>query len=778
MIKSIFISAWRNLTRHKTVSWISITGLTIGMVCFIFISFWVENETHYDSFLPNSERIFRVILHQAGDVADPGVPSAPFVLPRILKENYPQIKESTQVKDRPLASAIRYGEKAFYEERFFFSDPSFFHIFKYHFLAGDPHTALASPKSVVVTQSAAKRYFGEKDPLGKTIRWNNEEDVMVTGVISDIPQNSHLRFDFMASLKLIDSDWSDWRRETAAYVLLQEGESREEVQALIAETILKRNPEERFKISLQSLSDAHLNLRHGGGNDRSLILIFTLFGLAILTIACINHMIISTGRASIRAKEVGIRKAVGASRHELTVQVLGETILQSFLSLVLSIPIVMVLFTLYNHSQSMNLSLSTVHPLSVFLFFLLVIIWVGIGAGIYPAWVLSSLRPAMILKSRSPKSGGSFRFLSLLVTTQFVAAVIMIILAILAQRQFDFIHRANLGFEREGTIHIQMNDAIRKKYDLFKKRLLSNPKILGVTASSARPHLLFNFNVLEWEGKDIKDPVEVNFLYLDHDYVKTFGLKILQGRDFSQENLSDATRAFIVNESALGLIGDREPLGKRIRLGSREGQVIGVVKDFNFTPLIFRVAPLVMAINPDWYSELMIKLAPGDTTKTLSFIEKVHRDLAAEFPFEYRFVDQMFNSIYRPLDFARHILDIITLIAISVSCLGLFGLVSLIAERRKREIGIRKVLGATDLGIVCLLSKKIAMTILTANGLAAPLAVVAANAFLNLFAYKTTLDPFIFIGAAGLTLLVALATIGQIVFRAARQNPVDSIKYE
>lgn len=779
MFRNYLKVAIRNLRKHKAYSLVNISGLAVGMACFILISLWVYDETHYDSFHANSSRLFRVILHKADEPTDPGFPSAPYILPQILKNEFPEIEETVRVRDRAYPSAIRYNDISFYENRFFLADASFFTMFSYDFLQGDPATALAGSRSVVLTKAAAAKYFGGDNPMGKVLRWNETEDLIVTGVITKPHANSHLQFDFVASLDLDGRErLSTWWRQTAAYVLLREGASRDDLEAKISGIILKHRPQDNYRVSLQSLPDAHLTFAHGGGNDRRVVLIFAIIAAAILAVACINYTNISTARSSTRAREVGVRKVVGAQRSEVVRQYLGEAIGLSFISLLLAVVIVDLLIPIYNKSQGKEMALLGPGSLPALLFLVAVALLTGIAAGSYPALVLSSFKPARVLKNELRKSGRSTVLRTVLVTSQFAAAVVMIVLTVFAQRQFNYIRNADLGFDRERIVRFQINDVLRQKYDLFKERLLQNPNILNVTAASALPHLLFNINDLDWEGKDSDKPYEVNFLYVDPDYAKTFDLEIVQGRDFSKNIPTDSSEAFIVNESALPLLGYKDPIGKKMTLADREGWIIGVVKDFNFRPLIFEISPLVMAVRPDWYYDLLVKISPDEMTRTLAYMKNVFGEVAPGFPFDFQFIDDIFNLVYNPLKFFNGILDAFTGIALFISCLGLFGLASLLTEQRKKEVGIRKVLGASASGILALLSRKFVLTVLAANIAAAPISYFATKMFLNLFVYRTAFDLLVLLTASSVTLAIALATVSYQVLKTARINPAECLRYE
>ncbi len=777
--------AIRNIRKHKAYSLINIAGLTVGMACFILISLWVYDETHYDSFHANSGRLFRIILHKADDPADPGFPSSPYILPKILKEEFPEIEETVLVRDRGYPSAVRYGDRSFYENRFFMADASFFTMFSYEFLKGDPATALAGTRAIVVTRETAAKYFGADDPMGKILRWNEAEDLIVTGVIERPPANSHLQFDCVASLDLVSREYLagrdkllTWWREANGYVLLRQGASRRDVEAKVSGVILKHHPEDALRVSLQSLPDAHLTFAHGGGNDKRVVLIFAVIAAAILAIACINFTNIATARSSIRALEVGVRKVVGARRAEIVRQFLGEAVGLSFISLLLAVVIVDLVLPVYNKSQGKEIALLSAGGPPVLLFLVAVALVTGLAAGSYPALVLSSFKPVKVLKKELQKGGRSAVLRTVLVTSQFAAAVVMIIMTVFAQRQFDYIRNVDLGFDRERVVRFQMNDGLRQKYDLFKERLLQNPKVLKVTAASAVPHLLFNFQNLEWEGMPSEKGVEINCLYVDHDYAETFGLEIVQGRDFSKAFPTDSSEALLINESALPFLGFKEPLGKKLTLGGRDGRIVGVVKDFNFAPLIFEISPLVMAIRSDWYFDLLVKVSPEEMTGTLAHIKDVFTEFAPGFPFDYRFIDDFFDLVYKPLGFFGRILDAFTGIALFISCLGLCGLAAQLTEQRRKEVGIRKVLGASAPGILALLTRRFFLTVLAANVVAAPISYFATRMFLNLFVYRTAFDPLVVLTASAVTFAVALATVSFQVLRTARVSPVECLRYE
>jgi len=779
MFKNYIKTAFRNIRRYKGYFFINIAGLTVGMACFILIFLWAYDEFNYDTFHTHSDRLCRIILKKAGDAGDPGIPSSPYILPKILKDDYPEIVEVARVRTRGYPSAVRYGDITFYEQKFFMTDNSFFSMFTYEFLKGDPRTVLANPNSVVITQEAARKYFGEADPMGKVLRWNNTHDLEVTGLISKVPYNSHLQFDFMGSIQIYDSQrLSSWWREADAYVLLQEGVSIEDISRKIAGTIQKYHPEDDYLISLQPVREAHLNIAHMGRSDKRFVLIFALIAVMILAIACVNFMNISTARSSIRALEVGMRKVVGAKKTDLIKQFLGESLLLSFVSLFLAVTLVDLFLPTFNSLQDKEMSFLNSGNIWIYLFFLAVALVTGFMAGSYPAFFLSGFQPARVLKRDTNRGGKGALLRTILVVSQFSVSILLIIMTLVAYKQMQLIRNSNLGFSREQIVHIQVNDQLREAYKIFKEKLLRDPRIVNVTYASAPPHFLFNVNDFEWEGMASDKEVELNFLYVDHDYAETFDLEIVQGRDFSEDFPTDATEAYVVNESAVRFMGMEDPIGKRVTLAGREGRIIGVVKNFNHKPLIFDISPMVMGIRPSWFYDVLIKIGPGGIEGGLAHIEKTYKEICPDFPFEYHFLDDWFEMIYVPLKLVNYIFNSFALLAVFISCVGLLGLSSLLMDQRRKEIGIRKVLGASTSGVMILLSGKFLKIVLLANIFAVPVAYFASRMFLNLFVYRTTLDAGLVAVTIAFTLVVTAITISFQVIKTALVNPVEAIRYE
>jgi putative ABC transport system permease protein len=489
-------------------------------------------------------------------------------------------------------------------------------------------------------------------------------------------------------------------------------------------------------------------------------------------------MNITTARSGIRALEVGMRKVVGARKADIIKQFLGESVLLSLIAFCVAITLVDLLLPLFNKLQGKEMSLLGSGNLFLYPSLVMVAVVTGFVAGSYPAFFLSAFQPVKVLKKDLSRGRRGSLFRTILVISQFSVSVLLIILTVAVYKQMHLIRNADLGFSKDQIVHIMMNDQLRDAHKTFKERLLQDPHILNVTYASAPPHFLFNVNNFEWEGMDKEKDVELDFLYVDHDYAETFGLEIVQGRDFSEEYPTDATEAYVVNESAVRFMGMSDPIGKRVVLAGREGKIIGVVKNFNHKPLIFDISPMVMGIRPSWYFDLLVKVSPENIQGSLAYIEKVFKETSPAFPFEYFFLDDWFERIYVPLKVMNHIFNSFAFLAVFISCLGLFGLASLLLEQRKKEIGIRKVLGASTAGVMFLLSKKFMRIILVANLIAVPAAYFATRMFLRLFVYRTKLDAGVVVATVAFTFVVALITISYQVIKTALGSPVDAIRYE
>ena len=786
MFKNYLRIALRNIKRHKGHSLINITGLAIGMACCLLIAIWVQDELSYDKFHENAEHIYRVNMndHKYGVVWPVvSIPVSP-----ALKEEFPEVIDSARVSD--FSALVTRGEKKF-DEIGAYVDPSFLEIFSFPFVKGDSQTALSAPFSIVITQEMVNKFFGDDDPLGKNLKLNDELAFTDTGVIKDVPQNSHINFDFLAPFKIFeekDRDPAHWGRfQIYTYVMLLDDAPFKEFEKKIAGLLQEHNVRPGPKLGLDPLTRIHLYATDGGGDIRY-VYVFSIIAVFILVIACINFMNLTTARSSTRAKEIGMRKVTGAQRADLIKQFMGESVLISLIALYFAVILVILLLPVLSNLAGKQLALNPQGNWNLILGFVGIVLFTGLLAGSYPAIFLSSFRPADILTgSLIPTKDGIKKtvFRKALVVIQFSVSIFLIISTLVIFKQLHFIRNVNLGYEKEHLISIPLRGNTGQQYEAFKGELLRDSRISNVSATSEVPVLIYYLHTgYDWEGKDPKKESRMNEVLVDHDFIETLNMTIVQGRSFSKDRTTDASEAYIVNEAAVKAMDMKSPVGKRFyaptHAGMREGTIIGVVKDFHFRPLHDEIDPLVMFIAPEKFSFLCIRVKSeiSDMPGILSFIESVHKKFAPNFPFEYNFLDETFNKLYKSEQKTGSIFGYSTFLAIFISCLGLFGLAAQMAEMRIKEIGIRKVLGASVSGITLLLSKEFMKWVVVANVVAWPVAYYAMNRWIQNFAYRTSIELWIFFLAAFLAFLIALITVGYQAVKTAMANPVEALRYE
>ena len=791
--------AFRNLWKHKVYSLINISGLAIGIACCFLILLYIQHELSYDRYNQNIERMYRLIETFQLSSGEDQYPSASFPVAAALNEHFGEDITVTRFykvfKQTPYLS---YGENRFYESKFFFADSTVFDIFTFEFIEGNPQTALKQPYSIVITEDMAQKYFQGEPALGKLIRFEGELDYKVTGVIKNVPENSHLTFDFLAAMmdmetvfKLTDTpvDWlnSMYWNPCYTYLLLKEGVLQQSIDTQFPEFVNKYFPEyirDKISFHLEPLADTHLYTdtdesiaQHG---DIVYIYIFGLIAAFILLIACINFMNLSTARSAMRAKEVGLRKVLGAFRGQLIRQFLGEAIVLSILATIISIVLIEMFLPQFNAIAGKQITLDYLGNDLFILGLFAVAFSVGIIAGSYPAFFLSAFKPVSVLKGgRSTGAIGRSPLLRKgLVVLQFSISIILIIATIIVFQQLHFLRNNQLGFDKAHTVVFSLRGTDFREHPLaLKNKLLTHSAISGVTVSSDVPGPLIHFYPFRPEGSD--ETIDLPAYYVDHDFIKTMDINLLQGRDFSSDIASDTTEAFIINETAMKRFGWTEAAGKGFQFGSnRKGQVIGVIEDINYGSLKDLAGPLVLHIWPQWYEFLFVKVTPGNMAETLPFIEKTWTTFTNGRPLNYFFLDENLNKMYRPEEQLSNIFGYFSGLAILIACLGLFGLASFSAERRIKEIGIRKVLGASVSNVVLLLSKEFTLLVLIANIVAWPLAYFSMNFWLQDFAYRVDIGWWVFALAGGLALLIAILTVSSHAIKTALTNPVEALRYE
>ncbi len=783
MFKNYLKIAFRNLFRQKVYSFINLAGLAIGMASCILILLWVTDELSYDRFYQNADRLYRVTDHEKytnGEEVNFSMNPADLA-PTLLAE-YPEIENVARLR-RVGSVVIQYGEKSFSEENLAGADPAFLKMFTMPFIEGDAAQALSGPSSVVISQKMAQKFFAGENPIGKTIRIDDRLDFQVTGVMQDIPSNSHLKIDFLVPFPALKEfgypveGWESWAFTT--YVLLQKNADYHLVAQKITNTIKQHQKESIATLSLQPVTDIHLRSGTmwgiGGTGDIKYVYVFTIIAGFILLLACINFMNLATARAGNRAKEVGLRKVVGAQRRELINQFFSESILYAVIALALSILIAMEFLPLFNSLSGKNLHFGIHNSRTIFLFLAGISVITGMVAGSYPALFLSSFRPVKVLKGKLGTGARGSLFRKLLVSFQFLLTIVLIISTIVVNRQLHFIKDQKLGFDKDRVLCIKLQGDLNKKAEFIKSELKKDGDVEDVSGVSYPPSQIRRSTIIrEWEGRNTDDQFLMYLLSADLDFAKTMQIQMAEGRYFSSKISTDTSQGIIINEAAARAMGMKSPLGKEI-FGSR---IIGVIKDFHFASLRSKIGPLVIYYDPREIRYLLVKMNPGNLSASVQSIEKDWHNILPGFPFDYNFLDDQINELYHSEQQVGKVINTFSILALFVACLGLFGLASFTAEQRTKEIGIRKILGATVGGIILLLSKEFTRYVLLANIVAWPLAWFAASKWLNTFAYRIEISWWFFLLAGGMALLIAILTVVTQAVKAATANPIDSLRYE
>ena len=803
MFKNYIKIAFRNFWRNKSFSAINILGLSIGIsVCFIIMLF-VQDELSYDRFNTQADRIVRVVFKaniNGGKIFEATVMPP---VAQTMKNDYPEVEEATRLREVGKPKVV-YANKTFKEESMALADANFFKVFTLPLIKGDVKTALQQTNTVVITQETANRYFGKEDPIGKILTLNNKDLYKVTGVIAAIPTNSHFHFDLFGSMQsLPEAKEPTWMASNFfTYLLLKDGYDYKKLEAKLPGMVEKymgpqiaqsmgmslsqfRTKGNNLGFALQPLTDIHLhsnsNYELGPGGDIKYVYIFSAIAIFVLLTACINFINLSTASASKRAKEVGIRKVIGSGKPELVKQFLLESVLLAFMALIVSILCVQLVLPAFNELSGKSLSLG--FALKPWAAFIALGLLVGILAGIYPAFFLSSFKPIAIIKGKLGGSTKSFGLRSGLVVFQFFISVSLIVSTLVVYQQMQFIRNKKLGYNKEQLLVLPNSWALGKNERLFKEEMLKDPRILNATVSGYKPAGPTNGNnsLIYPNGKE-NSMMRTNRFDVDEQYIPTFGMQITAGRNFSKSFPTDSS-AVIINEAAANAFGFKNnSIGQNItwikgdKVQKVSYRVIGVVKDFHFKSLHEAITPLFMVLNPE--SGLIFKIKTGDVPGLLSTMKQQWEKFSVDEPFTYSFMDELYNKTYSAEEKTGRILNIFTMLTILVACLGLFGLAIYTTEQRTKEIGIRKVLGASVASVTTLLSKDFIKLVLVACVIAFPASYWAMQQWLQDFAYRISISWWIF-GLAGLlSVLIALITISFQAVKAALANPVKSLRSE
>ncbi|UCE41706.1 MAG: ABC transporter permease [Candidatus Aminicenantes bacterium] len=782
-LNSIKVSL-RKMRRQKWYSLISVTGLAVGIACSILILLWVRHELSFDRFHKSAENVYRVIMEDNLNEDVSVHPWLPFPLGPALKNKFPEIAEVSRY--RPDDMVVRYREKSYTEMEFLTVDPSFFKIFSFPFLQGNSTEALADPHSIVIRDTMVEKYFGSEDPIGKVLNLSGRADLAVSGVVH-IPDESDFQFDFFFSfqsyplfnvdLAPLKANWSG--KNYQIYILLQEGSSATNLEKKMTGFLKVRTPLQTEVLGLQKLSAIHLFKPDGSDGAMRYVRIFSLIAAFILLIACVNFMNLATARFEGRAKEVALRKTLGGTRKQLIRQFFTESIIHCGLALAAALLLVELALPTFNQITARQLSLDFSHA-DLAIGLLAIVLLAGFISGLYPALFLSSFAPARISKAFSHSHGHGSLFRKVLVVFQFALSTMLIIGTLVVKSQISFIMNRDPGMARENIVYHLMQKKTRDSVEVVREELQKHPDIQSIASCSSLPSNIQSWiGYLDWEGRSAEQQVYPAFMSIDHDFVSTAGLTVIEGRDFSKSRPVDAEN-FIINETALRQIGIENPIGLELRFWYHKGQVIGVVKDFANRHMSSTTAPMILSAG-NWGANrnyLLLRLRPGNPSSALKHFRQVWEKANPGFPCEYEFLDEAFNRMYTNEARLSRILFSFAILAIIISCLGLIGLSSYTAEDKTKEIGIRKVLGASPWRIISLFSMNFAKLVIIANAIAWPTAFVVMQRWLQDYAYRATIGIWVFVLAGGLGLFITLGSVGYQTLRAATANPVDSLRYE
>lgn len=788
MIGNYIKTAWRNIVKQKIYSAITMSGLVLGLGVFILFALLLVSQTDYDSFHENSDRIYCVVqVLPKGIDKDRHSAITPAPLKDVLLDEFPEIKKAARFHP-PGRMVVRYKDNLFYESGVRFVDPDFLSIFTFKLVRGETDAVLAKPYSIVLTETSARKYFGHENPIGKSLTLNNITDVVVTGIAEDIPDNSVIRFDFLVSMetaKALNAQADDWTiNDQATFLLLSEGSEPEKLEAQFSSIIQKYyppSPESPKRFYLHPLADFHLNsyeIDNYWGQSRMSFIAIWIVAVLILIIACINFMNLSTSRYAVRAGEVGMRKVIGARRSQLIKQFLGESILMAIISLPMAILLSELMRPAFIAIMGEIFIVSIWDYPKVLILTFGVTILTGFFAGSYPAFYVSAFDSLQVFKGRFTRGKKGNRFRKILVVSQFAFSIILILMTVITIKQTNHNLLVDLGFDRSGIIAVKMPNQAYGKLELLKKELGKHTDFVSVSASAALPIEWNTKQLVIPEGVDEKDAWNMNTYGVDYGFTEMVGIEVLQGRSFSQ-NYSDADN-FLINEKAVQRLQWKNPLGKQLIMGEKKGLVIGVVKDFHFKSLYLEeLSPAVLYLDQEGLNYLYAKVSsPDKISSGIEHIKKQWSTIVPDLPFEYETLDSAFDDMSSG-DKTAEVTGALGAMAIFLSCLGLYGLSSYSVERRTKEIGIRKVLGASVTGIVKMLIKDFMKLVLIANVIAIPIAYLFMNRLIQfIYSYPTSIGAGIFILCLISSLLVAFLTVSSQTIKSALMNPAESLKYE
>lgn len=795
MFKNYFTVAFRNLTRYKSFSIINILGLAVGIASTVIIILYIGGQLSYDNFYKDKDNVFRLNLDvKSSQGTNKYATTSPPMGPSLVN-NYPEFEEAVRVRIGS-AALMEYHETKAYEDGILFVDSNFFSIFTFPLRSGNPATALAEPNTVVLTEDCSKKYFGDNNPIGKSLIMDGRINLKVAGVVSTQNINSHLKFDFLVSFSTFPStlpegyDINDWGWTSFfTYLKLKPNVNIRDAESKLPELIesaFGKEPARRLILNLESIKDVYFDNERIGDfgkvGNRSSLYILGAIAVFSLVIACFNFINLTTARSVRRSREVGMRKVMGAHKFQLIKQFIGESILISFISVLAAVIIIEVMSGTIADLMGIKISLSDIPPFYIILMVLILPTVIGTLAGLYPALVLSKFLPSKVLKGNYSSGGSGILTRKILVLSQFVVSTVLIIGTVVIANQMNYIRSKNLGFDKEQILVLKLRgEEALSKFETIKSSLQIIPGIESI--GGARNGLDGDFGSANVEVPASIDNPEANYdtyIYPVHfGFFETLNMKFASGRSFSKDFAEDADNSLIINEAAAEQFGFKDAVGKQIRLGGGElSTIVGVVEDFHYVSLHDKIDPLVFYISPDNAENMFVKLRPVDIPVTMNKIETIWDKLLPEFPIEYSFLDDRIDGIYKSdMNFAS-LVNLFSALAVFIACLGLFGLTLYMTEQKTKEIGIRKVLGASVANILVLSARQFLTIILIANFIAWPLAYYVTKGWLEDFAYRIDLNINIFVLSAAVILLTAAITISFQSLKAAFADPVKSIRSE
>lgn len=800
MLSNYIKVAFRNIFRHKGYTLLNVVGLALGITCCLLIMLWVMDELSYDRFHENKNTIYRVEQDQFYSGRTFHVTVTPYPMAQGLIDEIPEVKDATPY---PYAGTLllRYKEKAFFETTIRAVTPAFLRMFSFPLVQGTKETALENPNSILISEDIAEKYFGDDEALGNVININNKFDFTVTGILKNIPKNSILQFEMLIPYKFLEDQGrtnDHWGANSInTYVQLHDNVNVEEVNEKITDLRFRKvldlfaddpDGKERFQSGKKTqfmvapLVDIHLHSYFGYNKSMGDILyiyVVSAIALFVLLIACINFMNLSTARSGNRAKEVGLRKVVGAKKGNLIWQFYGESILLAFIGLFFSLIIIFFILPGFSTFAGKEFTLKKLLHWKFFIGMFSITFLTGLIAGSYPALFLSAFQPVKILRGGLNIGAKGSLFRKVLVVAQFALSISLIIGTIIIYNQLQFMKTKELGYDKEHLIYIPLRGDSGDSYDVVKSELKKDPRIINVSGSNHPPtNIGSNSSGAEWDGKNPEFSTLISHGSVDFDFIETMGIEMLEGRTFSNEFSTDTSSAFLVNEEVQKIMGGESVVNKRFDFQGQEGTIVGVVKNYHFQSLQNDIEPLSLIVKPENVNYMIIRLQQGDVDERINFVRSTWERIIPNYPFDHRFVDETLDNMYRGWDRLSTLVKYFSFLAILIACLGLFGLASFTAEQRTKEIGVRKVLGASISNLLLLMSKEFTKWVLVANLLAWPIAYFVMKNWLQSFAYRTNLAWWIFASTGAVALVIALITVSYQSVKAALTNPVDALKYE